>query len=113
MRARPLSTARPTQTTELLILISERTDPNVPRAADDLAVTKRSTRSRDLDQQFAEVLALEQAEERGRRQPVDHILAILEPAAAHPFAGITQEIGLPCGEIPHDEAAQREPLAQH
>jgi hypothetical protein len=43
---------------------------------------------RDLHQQLAEVLALEQAKERGRRilQALDHVLAILDAAAAHPFA---------------------------
>ena len=34
-------------------------------------------------------------------------------AAAHPVAGFAQEIILLGGEIRHDEAAQREALAQH
>src|SRR5215475_11852755 len=63
---------------------------------------------RDLHQQLAEVLALEQAKKRGRcvLQALDHVLAILDAAAAHPFAHIVQEIRLPRGEIPDDEAAQ-------
>jgi hypothetical protein len=70
---------------------------------------------RDLHQQLAEVLALEQAKERGRRilLALDHGLAIPDAAAAHPFAHIAQEIRLPGSEIPDDEAAQSQALAQH
>jgi hypothetical protein len=62
----------------------------------------------DLHQQLAEVLALEQAKERGWRilQALDHVLAILDAAAAHPFAHVAQEIRLSSSEIPDDEAAQ-------
>src|SRR5258708_19029507 len=81
-----------------------------------LAVQRRphdrgeSDRSHDLDQQLSEVLALKQAEEsRGRVfQALDHVFAIFEAAAAHPAAGLAQEIILLGGEIPDDEAAQPE-----
>jgi hypothetical protein len=59
------------------------------RCDDGRAIVERAARSRDLDQQLSEVLALKQAEEsRGRVfQALDHVFAIFEAAAAHPFAG--------------------------
>src|SRR5437588_3521525 len=69
---------------------------------------------RDLDQQLAEILALQQAEEGGRRvlQPFDHVLAILDLAAAQPLRHVAQEVALLGREIPDDEAAHQEALAQ-
>src|SRR5262249_718078 len=69
---------------------------------------------RKRGQELSEVLALEQAKESLGRifEALDHVLAILEAAAAHPVAGVAQEIILFGREIPHDETAQREALAQ-
>src|SRR5262245_11704978 len=74
----------------------------------------RSISRRQPHQHLAEVLALQQAEERRRRilQPVDDILAVFDAAAADPLARLAQEIGLLCGEIRDDEAAQEEALTQ-
>jgi putative tryptophan/tyrosine transport system substrate-binding protein len=67
---------------------------------------------RDLHQQLAEVLALEQAKERRGRilQALDHVLAILDAAAAHPFGHIAQEIRLPSSEIPDDDEVGADPV---
>ena len=75
---------------------------------------RRRPSRRHFHQHLAEILALQQAEERSRRllQPVDDVLAILEAAAAHPFADVAQEIALLGGEIRDDEAAHDEALAQ-
>jgi hypothetical protein len=79
--------------------------PQGPRDRMNVRVAFDLPGSCDLHQQLAEVLALEQAEERGRRvlQALDHVLAVLHAAAAHPFAHLAQEIRLPGGEIPDNE----------
>src|SRR5215467_13674792 len=72
------------------------------------ALRKIASASPHLDQQLAEVPALEQAEERDRRvfQALDHVFAVFETAAAHPVARFGRKIR-------YDEAAQRQALAQH
>ena len=67
---------------------------------------------RDPDQELAEVLALEQADERRGRvlEALADVLAIAQPPVAHPLADVGQKIAR--REIEHDEAADGEASGQ-
>src|SRR5271165_3300965 len=69
----------------------------------------------DPHHDLAEVLALEQADERARRvlEALHNVLAVCDPALLQPGRGLAQKLGLLGEEIADDEASQREPLRQH
>ena len=58
----------------------------------------------DLDQQLAEVLAIQKADEAfgGGLEAVEDVLAIVDLAVAHPFAHIAQEVAELVGEMPEE-----------
>src|SRR5262245_38198007 len=67
----------------------------------------------ELDLQLAEVLAAQQADEGARRfvEPLDDVLPELEAAGAHPLAHLAQRRPILGIEVPDDEAARRDALA--
>src|SRR5687767_11706854 len=78
----------------------------------DLARDQRRLGFLKLDQQLAEIAALQEADERRRSflQPDHHILPVLQLAFVEPAADLAEEVVGLGGEIRDDEAAQRQAL---
>src|SRR4030095_5706810 len=63
---------------------------------------------------LAEVPTLEEADEGGRSvlEPVRDVLAVLDPALAHPAPAVRDEVGLAVEVVRDDEALQQHPVDQ-